>query len=198
MSWLMSGVASSVAAYLLLVIFLTVEPLTRKGRSARSLSCGAFDRGSTLIIGVAFGLAIIALVIAPPLNVYRLGRLPVPIWVGWLGVGVMTLALGLRLWATQTLGRYFTRTLLVTADQPIVTQGPYHLVRHPGYLADLLLWIGAAVATLNWWIMLLVALVMLIAYTYRIHVEEAMLRATLGEPYRAYMTRTWRLIPLVY
>ena len=44
----------------------------------------------------------------------------------------------------------------------------------------------------------LAAAAALLAYGYRIWVEESMLQETLGAPYRAYMARTWRLLPFVY
>jgi protein-S-isoprenylcysteine O-methyltransferase Ste14 len=37
----------------------------------------------------------------------------------------------------------------------------------------------------------------LIAFGYRIHVEEAVLLRDLGAPYRVYMRRTRRLIPFL-
>lgn len=37
----------------------------------------------------------------------------------------------------------------------------------------------------------------LIAYAYRIHVEEQVLRKDLGDAYRTYMRRTRRLIPFL-
>jgi len=35
------------------------------------------------------------------------------------------------------------------------------------------------------------------AYYYRISVEERALLETLGEPYKQYMQRTWRLVPFL-
>ncbi len=198
MPWLSSSVASSVVAFVLLALFLGVEPYTRKSATARSLSRGAFDHGSTLLIGSAFGVSIIVLLLTLALNARHVGLLPAGVWLGWAGIVVMLLALALRLWATQTVGQFFTRTLLVTQDQQVVEQGPYRVIRHPGYLADIPLWIGAAVATRNAFARVAMALMMFIAYGYRIQVEEAMLRTTLGERYSAYMAHTWRLIPLIY
>jgi protein-S-isoprenylcysteine O-methyltransferase Ste14 len=34
-------------------------------------------------------------------------------------------------------------------------------------------------------------------YSYRISVEEHALLLTLGEPYKEYMRRTWRLVPFL-
>jgi len=56
---------------------------------------------------------------------------------------------GLRVWAARALGRYYTRTLRATADQPVVRAAPYRLVWHPGYAANLLLWVGFGLATGN-------------------------------------------------
>jgi len=47
------------------------------------------------------------------------------------------------------LGRFFTRTLRVTGEQRVVSDGPYRVVRHPGYLGDILMWTGAALTTLT-------------------------------------------------
>jgi protein-S-isoprenylcysteine O-methyltransferase Ste14 len=106
--------------------------------------------------------------------------------------------LSLRLWAPRVLGQFYTRTLRVAELQTVVDQGPYQLIRHPGYAGDLALRIVAGLATDNLPITLVIAAVMFAAYSYRIQVEEQMLVATLGQPYRDYQARTRRLIPFVY
>jgi protein-S-isoprenylcysteine O-methyltransferase len=98
-------------------------------------------------------------------------------------------------WAARTLGRYYTRTLRTTADQPLIQDGPYRVIRHPGYAANLLLWLGFGLAAGNTVILMVIATLMGLAYGRRIAVEEALLVQQLGEPYRAYQRRTWRLVP---
>ncbi len=198
MSFLASGIAPMLAAYVILGCFIIIEPFTRQSHSARSLSASASDHGSTAVIGIAFAVSIALLLLALLLDAVSFARLPIGVWLGWAGIMVMLVGFTIRLWATRTLGAYFTRTLLVTENQRIVREGPYRFVRHPGYLGDLLLWIGAAIATRNAFVICCIALVMVIAYSYRMRQEEAMLRATLGEPYSTYMAQTKRLIPFVY
>jgi protein-S-isoprenylcysteine O-methyltransferase len=96
------------------------------------------------------------------------------------------------------LGRYYTSTLRHAEDQPIVASGPYRLLRHPGYAGLLLACVGAGLATANWAVTLATALLMVVAYRYRIAAEEAMLLEAFGARYKEYMARTWRLIPYVY
>jgi protein-S-isoprenylcysteine O-methyltransferase Ste14 len=77
-------------------------------------------------------------------------------------------------------------------------EGPYHVVRHPGYLGTLLVWLGAATALANWVIVTVVSIVILRAYRTRIETEERMLLDVFGDEYRSYLSRTWRLVPFLY
>ena len=83
-------------------------------------------------------------------------------------------------------------------DQSVVRRGPYRLVRHPGYAADLLLWLGFGLASGNAVVTSIICLAMAAAYTRRIQTEEGMLVDRLGSAYRDYQRSTWRLLPLVY
>jgi protein-S-isoprenylcysteine O-methyltransferase Ste14 len=183
---------SLVAAYVIVGVFLVAEARLRRGEEAKSLEAGAADEGTTRLIGVSFGSALIG---APLLSLLGLGRMP---GTGVLGPIVMGLGLALRVWAARELGRFYTRTLRVAGDQTVVRSGPYRLVRHPGYLGDLVMWLGFGLAAANWLVAAAVAAAMGYAYYRRIQSEEAMLLASLGEPYRAYARDTWRLIPAVY
>jgi protein-S-isoprenylcysteine O-methyltransferase len=187
-----------VAAYVLLGGFLVLQRVLRRGEQARSLRPTPADRGSTRLLGVAFGLGILALVAAPALNVHGFGAVDHGTVVGWIGVTVMIGGLVLRLWSQIVLGRYYTSTLRHDQDQPILASGPYRLLRLPGYAGLLLAWVGAGLATTNWAVTLAIALLTVIAYRYRIAVEEAMLLEALGGRYKEYMARTWRLMPYVY
>jgi protein-S-isoprenylcysteine O-methyltransferase Ste14 len=188
-----------ITACALILGFFLWEQRSRQGAAAKSFARGAFDRGSTTLLAGVFSLGFVLLLVSLALDARGIGRMldAAPI-VAWAGVVVMVLGIALRIWSSRVLGRFFTRTLRVAADQQVVSDGPYRLVRHPGYLGDILLWTGAAFATLNWIAFAGLTLAAFRAYSSRIRVEETMLRESLGEPYRAYMAHTWRLLPLVY
>jgi protein-S-isoprenylcysteine O-methyltransferase len=187
-----------VVAFVLLGGFLVLQRVLRRGEQARSLQPSAADRGSTQLLGAAFGLGLLALAAGPALNAYGIADMRLGPAVGWVGVAVMAAGLALRLWSQAVLGRYYTSTLRHAADQPVLASGPYRLLRHPGYGGLLLAWLGAGLATANWAVALAIAVLMVVAYSYRIAAEEAMLLGAFGDRYRAYMARTWRLIPYVY
>jgi protein-S-isoprenylcysteine O-methyltransferase Ste14 len=185
-------------AFLLIISFIAIEGRLRKGEKARSLEGGEFDRGSTTLIGASFGIAILVLLVASLLDYLRSGEVPDNELVGWIGIILILAGLALRVWAALTLGEFYTRTLLITDRQRVVESGPYRLIRHPGYLGDIILWAGAALATANWIAIVLIIPLMVAAYTYRIRHEETMLLVTCGEQYRNYVARTRKLIPFIY
>jgi protein-S-isoprenylcysteine O-methyltransferase Ste14 len=184
-------------AYALLSCFFLAERLLRQGPEAASLEAGQTDQGTTRAIGRAFGQSIMALAVAPLLNRWRLGRLAAP-RMAWSGVAAMVAGLTVRVWAARVLGGFYTRTLRISTTQPLVEDGPYRLVRHPGYLGVLLLLLGAGLASANVLVAGLIAISMGRAYRRRIRSEEVMLTETFGEDYVDYTRRTWRLIPWVY
>jgi len=85
----------------------------------------------------------------------------------------------------------------VVPGQPVIERGAYHWIRHPSYLAAILMMLGMGLALANWISLIALGIVPLGIYAYRIHVEEKALVETLGQPYRDYMTRTKRLIPFL-
>ncbi len=188
-------VLTTLLGYFLLVIFFYMERRLRRGAEARSLEDGQFDRRTTRYLGYAYFVSVLALLASWILNALRVARLPH--WVAWLGVLVAFCGLLMRAWANRVLGMFYTRTLKVADKQPIIQDGPYRLIRHPGYLGMILMWVGASAATGNWIVMLIVLLAILLAYHYRIYNEEKMLLSNLPG-YREYSSHTWRLIPPIY
>jgi protein-S-isoprenylcysteine O-methyltransferase Ste14 len=190
---------TTILAYLVIVSFFILERRLRQGREAKSREATESDRRSTQRVGMAFGLSLVFVVAAPILNALHVGQIA---WhstlLGWGGLAVMITGLALRVWAARVLGRFYTRTLRTIEQQQIVQRGPYHMIRHPGYLGTLLMWIGAGLAVLNWITLAVIVLIMISAYIYRVQSEESMLAEAFGEEFAAYKAKTWRLIPFIY
>jgi len=184
---------SILVAYLILVVYYAITESRRKGQTFNG---GAVDQASTRFLSLAVAISVILVIVANALNYLQLGVM-VDV-IGWIGIVVMLFGITLRVWAFQTLGRFYTRTLRISEGQRVVQEGPYKYVRHPGYLGVIVLWVGAGLATVNWIVTVLVTLTFVAAYRYRIEVEERMLVTSFGDQYAAYMKHTWRLIPLVW
>jgi len=99
----------------------------------------------------------------------------------------------LRLWAVHHIGA-ISRT---RSDRlgPLVSSGPFAIVRNPLYLGNIALWVGFAVtARLVWAVPLFIA-VLGAEYHAIVRWEEHLLEARRGEEYRAYAARVPRWIP---
>jgi protein-S-isoprenylcysteine O-methyltransferase Ste14 len=116
----------------------------------------------------------------------------------WIGVLVMMLGFGLRIWAVVTLGRSFRTTVETHTEQLVVRTGPYRLVRHPSYSGLLLMCLGFGIAVQNLLSLAIAFVLPLIALLYRIHVEEAALSSSIGSSYKDYQSKTKKLIPWIW
>jgi protein-S-isoprenylcysteine O-methyltransferase Ste14 len=86
----------------------------------------------------------------------------------------------------------------VAADQRLIDDGPYALVRHPSYTGMLMAILGFGIALDSWGAVAATLFLPLAAVVNRIRHEETMLRRELGEPYEAYAARTARLVPGIW
>jgi protein-S-isoprenylcysteine O-methyltransferase Ste14 len=119
-------------------------------------------------------------------------RLPWP--CAPLGLALQVGGIGLRVRAMRTLRGHYARTLRVVDDQPVIRDGPYRVVRHPGYLGVLLLWAGAALTARNAVAPALALTAVGTAYQHRMDAEDALLRRDLPG-YADYAAVTGRVLP---
>ncbi len=115
-----------------------------------------------------------------------------------VGIVMLVAGAGLRVWSFWVLGQYFTFSVKVSPDQPVVTTGPYRLLSHPGYAGGLLATTGIGVEYGNWVSLATVAVLTLAMIVWRIRIEERALLTTLNGRYRAYSAQHKRLVPLVW
>jgi protein-S-isoprenylcysteine O-methyltransferase Ste14 len=178
-------------AYPTLACWAVLEVGLRVREAVRGKGGRTRDRGSRVLIAISFGAAIaaasMAMSVAPSLGI--------PVAVQVFGVLVMWVGLATRVWAVAALGGAFRTTVEVDLDQAVVTTGPYKWIRHPSYAGLLLILAGLGLALGNWLSAAACLALPLPALAWRIHVEEAELRRVLGDAYRAYQTRTARLVP---
>jgi len=185
-----------VAAYLILIGFFLLERFVRD-TGARDLRRQDTDRGSTTFVTAALVVAFVAIPLTPLLTWWGPGRIGNSV-AGAVGVVIGILGLAGRYQAFTTLGRFFTRTLQETDQHRLVTDGVYRYIRHPGYLSNILIFCGAALAMSNWITLTLVIVLFIPAYAYRINTEEAMLTDIFGQAYRDYQRQSKRLIPGIW
>jgi protein-S-isoprenylcysteine O-methyltransferase Ste14 len=118
--------------------------------------------------------------------------------VAWAGLGLLWCGIGLRLWSFVALGQYFTFVVQTAADQPVITRGPYRVIRHPSYTGILLAVTGLGLVTRNWLALAVIVIGVTSCLVFRIGVEERALLGSIGDSYRSYAADHKRLIPFVW
>lgn len=178
------------------IYYVLAEGVLRKGNSAKSIKREKYDKGSTLFVAFTFISSFIILTSATIIN-FQDSNSSSNIGV-IIGTILMVAGLLIRVHAAKTLGAYYTRTLKTQTKQIIIQNGLYSIIRHPGYFGVFAMWVGAGLIMRNWIALLLLVIIQLTGYTYRINKEEEMLKESFGKEYDQYMTRTKRLIPFIY
>jgi protein-S-isoprenylcysteine O-methyltransferase Ste14 len=183
--WLLAG-------WLGLAGFFVVELVARQRGNAASLDASPDDEGTTRGIVSASLLSVIAALLLRRTPLRALPRRAAPV-----GLALQATGLGLRIWSMRTLGASYSRTLRTNGGQRVVEDGPYRLIRHPGYAGSLLTWTGFALTTRSLPVVAAVSGLSARAYGHRIAAEEALLRRDLPG-YLDYSRRTKRLVPFIW
>lgn len=153
------------------------------------------DKGSLFLL---YGLITIGYALSFAIGATKIGR--IYSWNTFFAIGMALFVIGLlvRIHSILTLRQYFTYSVAKVENHKIIDTGLYKFIRHPGYLGQLIIFIGIAISISNWLSILLMMIPVTLGYLYRIKVEEKFMSDQLGEEYKKYQERTKKIIPIVY
>jgi protein-S-isoprenylcysteine O-methyltransferase Ste14 len=114
-------------------------------------------------------------------------------WLFGLGVLVVLTGLGVRYWGVSHIGT-ISRTRAARLG-PLMTAGPYALVRNPLYVGNFLIWTGFVLASGLLWMLPVAWIVFALQYSAIARFEEAALIRHFGEAYHAYARVVPRWLP---
>lgn len=181
--------AASYAVWIAMEIWISA-------RDRRRVKGASKDQGSLSVLFMAYVVALTAAgFVAGTAPFARIH--PFHFQVFLFGLVLMWAGMALRLWAVLTLGRFFRITVVVQDEHRLVEEGPYRILRHPSYTGALLTLTGIGLAMGNWLSLLVILLVVVTGYGYRIRVEERALKARFGESYDRFAAARWRLVPFL-
>ena len=153
------------------------------------------DKGSLRLLYI---LITVGYAVSFSIGATRIGRMNH--WDAFFAIGVVLALTGLtiRVQSILTLRQQFTYAVAHVENHTLIDTGLYKIIRHPGYLGQLLIFAGISISLSNWLAVLSMMVPIALGYIYRIKVEEDFMTEQMGEIYLNYMRRTKRMIPLIY
>jgi protein-S-isoprenylcysteine O-methyltransferase Ste14 len=153
------------------------------------------DKGSLWLL---YGLITLGYALSFAIGATKIGRMYY--WDTFFAIGMALVVIGfiIRMYSILTLNQYFTYSVAKVENHKIISTGLYKFIRHPGYLGQLIIFMGISISISNWISILLMMIPVTLGYLYRIRVEEKFMADQFGEGYQHYQDRTRRIIPLIY
>jgi protein-S-isoprenylcysteine O-methyltransferase len=166
--------------------------LRQRGKSTGRISG---DKGSLWVLYI---LITLGYALSFSIGATKIGRMNH--WNVFFAVGVVLVVIGLiiRITSILTLKQYFTYSITQTEEHKLIETGLYKIIRHPGYLGQLLIFAGISTSLSNWLSILLMMIPITIGYIHRMNVEECFMLEQMGDSYLNYQKRTKRIIPKIY
>jgi protein-S-isoprenylcysteine O-methyltransferase Ste14 len=184
-----------IAATMQVILLLPTNPalLAERSKGLREEGAALWDK---VITSFAVGILPVASWVISALHVRFDWSPSMPLAFNICGTIVFVLAWALVIWATNS-NRFFTTTVRIQKDHTVQTGGPYHFMRHPGYVAAMLYNLATPFLLGSWWgliPMLFVPPLMVL----RTALEDKLLQEQLAG-YKEYATRVrYRLLPGVW
>jgi methyltransferase len=148
------------------------ELVVSKRHAAWAFSRGAVEYGQghyPFMVALHTGLLVGAVA-----EVWFLDRPFLP-GLGWTMLALVVASQALRWWCIGTLGRQWNTRVIVVPGVPLVSRGPYRVLRHPNYVAVVVEGLALPLVHSAWLTAVVFTVLNAVLLRVRIRVEEAAL-----------------------
>lgn len=151
-------------AALLVLVQRSLEDLYSTRNTRRLLEAGAYEAGASYYpVMATVQLAWLAAVFF---------LIPATAQVSYALIGVYLGLQVFRYWSISALGPYWTYRIITKDDEPIITSGPFHYVRHPNYWVMIAETFVLPAAFGAWALACIMAAIETAAVVYKIKLED--------------------------
>jgi protein-S-isoprenylcysteine O-methyltransferase Ste14 len=148
--------------------------------------------GFNLAVGCAFG-RVGGILIGAARTLLKRGRFE-RVRFGGVEALLALAGVALAVWTLLSWRELFVGHAVIEGQQ-LVTGGAYGVVRHPVYLAGLVIWCGLSLAFVSLPAAAITVFYVVPTYIFYIRSEEAMMVESFGDAYRRYVARVPMLLP---
>jgi len=116
--------------------------------------------------------------------------------IRYIGLVIYLVFSWIQVWSFKTLGDNYSQDIMIKKNHELITKGPFKLIRHPQYLCQILLDIGATAATFSY-IVGVFALIEIPIYIMRASMEDKLLAKHFAEKFSEYKKKSGFMIPFI-
>lgn len=102
----------------------------------------------------------------------------------------------IQIFAFKALGDNYSQEVLIYRHHKLVTKGPFRVIRHPQYLSQILMDLGAAVATLSFLVFPL-AIIEIPVLIMRAVLEDNLLNKNFKDEFIKYKSKSGFMLPFI-
>lgn len=185
-----------ITAYFLAIVIQSIirAPLNKRRRAEKMSTRRVNSQEMGILILLLIGMLLVPIIYAST-DWLDFANYTLPVWAGWLGVGILAGALYVFWRAHADLGANWSPTLEIREKHELITRGIYGVIRHPMYASQWLWVIAQPLLLQNWIAGWLNFLIFIVFYAVRVKAEEQLMIEQFGDQYREYMQRVGAVFP---
>jgi len=116
--------------------------------------------------------------------------------IRYIGLAVYLVFSWIQVWSFKTLGDNYSQDIMIKKNHELITKGPFKIIRHPQYLCQILLDLGATAATFSYLVGFL-ALIEIPIYVIRASMEDKLLAKYFPEKFSEYKKKSGFMFPFI-
>jgi len=116
--------------------------------------------------------------------------------IRYIGLAVYLVFSWVQVWSFKTLGDNYSQEIMIKKNHELITKGPFKIIRHPQYICQILLNLGATAATFSY-IVGFLALIEIPIYIMRASLEDKLLAKYFSEKFSDYKKKSGFMIPFI-
>ena len=116
--------------------------------------------------------------------------------IRYIGLVVYLVFSWIQVWSFKTLGDNYSQDIMIKKNHELIMKGPFKIIRHPQYMCQILLDLGAAAATLSYLVGFL-ALIEIPIYIMRASAEDKLLSKYFAERFSEYKKKSGFMFPFI-
>ena len=113
-----------------------------------------------------------------------------------IGLAAYLIFSWVQIWAYKVLGENYSQDVLILRNHKLITKGPFKFIRHPQYISQILMDLGAGVATLSY-IIIPLAIIEIPLLIMRASLEDKLLEKNFKSIFMDYKKKSGFMIPFI-